>query len=144
MTTPAATEKMFDLSAQTLQISKLDETSFTANGRRDFLAYRDTGIADATKGGVGAVVTRITADAGEATTGWHYHVCDLQLFYILRGYFEIEFEGTGVIRLEAGTCANIPPGLAHNERKMSPDMEVLEVTIPPKIGTVPVPPPAGA
>jgi mannose-6-phosphate isomerase-like protein (cupin superfamily) len=126
----------------TLLINALTGDSFQASGRRSFLSYRDLGVAESTKGRVGAVISRSTdPDEIDVTTGWHYHVCDLQLIYIIRGWVDIEFEETGVIRLGAGTCINIPPGLLHNEIAIAPDNEILEVTIPPKIETITVTPP---
>jgi hypothetical protein len=120
-------------------INALTEDSFQASGRRSFLKYRDLGIAESTKGHVGAAISCSTdPEDVEVTTGWHYHICDLQLIYIIKGWVDIEFEDTGVIRLEAGTCINIPPGLLHNEIAIAPDNEILEVTIPPKIQTITV------
>ena len=124
----------------TVHISKFDAESFKPVGRREFLAYRDLGIGSATNGAVGAVISR-SSDPGQnvdVTTGWHYHICDLQVFYIIRGWIDIEFEGTGVLRLEAGSCVNIPPGVIHNEIAIAPENEILEITIPPKIETIAV------
>jgi mannose-6-phosphate isomerase-like protein (cupin superfamily) len=124
-----------------LMISKLDESSFSTSGRREFVAYRDLGIREATNGNVGAIVTRLKEGSGEPT-GWHYHTCDLQIFYILKGWLELDCQDAGLVRLEAGTCVNIPPGVAHNELRVSPDLEVLEITMPGELGTVPVAAPA--
>jgi len=36
----------------------------------------------------------------------------------------------------------IPGGLKHNELRTSDDLEILEISLPGEIGTVPVEPPA--
>jgi quercetin dioxygenase-like cupin family protein len=125
-----------------LTISHLHSDSFTPKGRWGFFEYRDLGIAGATGGDVRAAVTKNVGQAG-ATTGWHYHVCDLQVIYFLQGWADLEFEEEGVIHLLPGTCVQIPPGLIHNELAMSDDMVALEFSIPEKVETVRVDPPAG-
>ena len=60
-------------------------------GRRDFFAYRDLGVKDASDGTMRAQLT--TANTGMTQpTGWHYHVCDHQFVYALKGWVELEFE----------------------------------------------------
>ena len=76
-------------------------------------------------------------------TGWHYHVCEGQFVYTLKGWVELEFEDGSKCRLEAGDSCFIPGGLKHNEIGTSDDLEILEVSLPGEIGTVPVDPPAG-
>ena len=72
------------------------------------------------------------------STGWHYHVCDLQLVYVLNGWVDLEFEGGRVERVSAGGVLSIPGGMIHNEINVSPDFEALEVASPADMGTVPV------
>ena len=110
-------------------------------GRRDFFAYRDLGVKDASNGTMRAQLT--TAITGMTQpTGWHYHVCDHQFVYALKGWVELEFENGEMYRLEAGDSVYIPGGLHHNELRTSDDLEILEVSVPGEIGTVPVDPPA--
>ena len=45
-------------------------------------------------------------------------------------------------KLEAGDSAFIPGGMRHNELSTSDDLEILEVSVPADMGTVPVEPPA--
>ncbi len=60
-------------------------------GRRDFFKYRDLGVTAATGGQMRAQVT--SAEKGlSRPTGWHYHVCDMQLVYVLNGWIDLEFE----------------------------------------------------
>jgi len=60
-------------------------------GRRDFFAYRDLGIGEASGGAMrGQVMKAITGMT--QPTGWHYHTCDGQFVYALKGWVELEFE----------------------------------------------------
>jgi mannose-6-phosphate isomerase-like protein (cupin superfamily) len=110
-------------------------------GRRDFFKYRDLGLTKATEGWMRAQVT--TAITGMTQpTGWHYHVCEGQFVYTLKGWVELEFEDGTVCRLEPGDSVFIPGGMHHNEIATSDDLEILEVSVPADMGTVPVDPPA--
>lgn len=119
-----------------LLCQQLRDAEFAHTGRRSFFEYRDTGLAAATDGAYRAQIMRAT-DVME-TTGWHYHVCDLQFVYVLEGWVELEFEGGRVERVEAGGAMAIPPGMVHNELAVSPDFEALEVVAPADMDTVPV------
>lgn len=123
-----------------LLCQQLADASFAKTGRRTFFEYRDTGLADATNGDYRAQVMRAT-DVME-TTGWHYHVCDLQFVYVLKGWVELEFAGGRRERLAEGGAMAIPPGMVHNEIAVSPDFEALEVVAPAEMGTVAVDDPA--
>ena len=80
-------------------------------GRRSFFKYRDLGVTDATGGKMRAQVTSATQGLGEPT-GWHYHVCDHQLVYMLKGWVDLEFEDGRKIRLMAGDSLMIPAACA--------------------------------
>jgi quercetin dioxygenase-like cupin family protein len=111
-------------------------------GRRNFFKYRDLGVKAASNGWMRAQLT--TAVTGMTKpTGWHYHVCEGQFVYTLKGWVELEFEDGSKCRLEAGDSCFIPGGVKHNEIGTSDDLEILEVSLPGEIGTVPVDPPAG-
>jgi quercetin dioxygenase-like cupin family protein len=75
-------------------------------------------------------------------TGWHYHVCDAQFVYVLKGFVDLEFEDGTKLHCTAGDSVFIPGGMRHNETLTSDDMEILEVSVPAKMGTVAVDPPA--
>jgi quercetin dioxygenase-like cupin family protein len=110
-------------------------------GRRDFFKYRDLGVTKATEGWMRAQVT--TAITGMTQpTGWHYHVCEGQFVYTLKGWVELEFEDGTVCRLEPGDSVFIPGGMRHNEIATSDDLEILEVSVPADMGTVAVDPPS--
>lgn len=118
-----------------LLCQQFDEAEFGKTGRRSFFEYRDTGLSDLTNGDYRAQVMRAT-DVME-TTGWHYHQCDLQFVYILKGWVDLEFEGGRSERVAAGAALSIPPGMVHNEISCSPDFEALEVVAPAQMETIP-------
>ena len=109
-------------------------------GRRDFFKYRDLGVTKATDGWMRAQVTSALTGMTQPT-GWHYHVCEGQFVYTLKGWVELEFEDGTQCRLEAGDSVFIPGGMLHQENRTSDDLEILEVSVPADMGTVPVDPP---
>ena len=111
-------------------------------GRRDFFKYRDLGVADASAGTMRAQVMS-SSQGMSRPTGWHYHECDGQFIYILKGWVDLEFEDGHTIRVEQGDSLFIPGYMRHNEIRTSAEMEILEVSIPGVMGTTPCEPPAG-
>jgi quercetin dioxygenase-like cupin family protein len=111
-------------------------------GRRSYFKYRELGVTEASNGRMRAQVTSATAGMSRPT-GWHYHVCESQLVYMLSGWVDLEFEDGETIRVEAGDSLYIPGGLRHNEIRTSDTFELLEVSVPADMGTVPCDPPAG-
>jgi quercetin dioxygenase-like cupin family protein len=107
-------------------------------GLRSFFEYRDLGIKSATNGRVTAHVIRAAAGT-ELSSQPHLHKTEFQLVYILKGWIEFEYEGQGVVRLEAGSCVHQPPGIRHRELGHSPDIEMLEVVLPAGFTTEEVP-----
>ena len=112
-------------------------------GRRDFFTYRDLGAKEASGGQMRAQLTKAKTGMTQPT-GWHYHVCDNQFVYVLNGWVELEFETGELLRCEAGDSVFIPGGLKHNELRTSNDFEIIEVSTPGEIGTVPCERPATA
>lgn len=105
-----------------------------ARGLRSFFEYRDLGIKQATGGRVVAHVIR-AAGGAEFSSQPHLHRTTFQLVYILKGWIEFEYEGQGVVRLEAGSCVYQPPGIRHRELGHSEDVEMLEVVMPGEFPT---------
>jgi quercetin dioxygenase-like cupin family protein len=104
-------------------------------GRREFFKYQDLLVGEATGGQMRAQV--MSARKGMTQpTGWHYHVCESQFIYGLKGWVDLEFEDGRKIRLNAGESMLIPGGLKHNETATSDDFQILEVITPGEIGTV--------
>ena len=113
-----------------------------APGRRPFFKYRDLGLEGATGGRMRAYQNSSIAGMTEPT-GWHYHTCEMQFVYVLKGKLTIEFEDGTVATFTAGDAFFIPGGVRHNEIYVSEDKEALEVSVPGKIETVNVERPAG-
>lgn len=98
-------------------------------GLRSFYEYRDLGIKAATDGKVAAHVIR-AAQGTEFSSQPHTHKTTFQLVYILKGWIDFEYEGQGVVRLEAGSCVHQPPDIRHRELGHSEDIEMLEIVLP--------------
>jgi mannose-6-phosphate isomerase-like protein (cupin superfamily) len=111
-------------------------------GRRAFFKYRDLGVTAASNGRMRAQVTS-AIDGMTKPTGWHYHVCESQFVYALSGWVDLEFEDGQTVRLQAGESLYIPGGMRHNEIRTSDALEILEVSVPADMGTVPCDPPEG-
>ena len=103
-------------------------------GLRSFYEYRDLGIKTATEGKVDAHVIRAAAGK-EFSSQPHVHKTTFQLVYILKGWIEFEYEGQGVVRLEAGSCVHQPPEIRHRELGHSEDIEMLEIVLPGNFAT---------
>ena len=111
-------------------------------GRRDFFKYRDLGVADASAGALRAQVMS-SSQGMSRPTGWHYHECDGQFIYIIKGWVDLEFEDGRTLRVEEGDSLFIPGYLRHNEIRTADALEILEVSTPGVMGTKPCEAPAG-
>lgn len=111
-------------------------------GRRDWLSYLDTGFAEASGGRLHASV-QAASGALVTETGWHYHECEMQIAYIVKGWIELQFEDGTDVRLEAGDAMFLPGGVKHNEVRSSDDITGFEITVPAGMGTVPCDEPDG-
>lgn len=119
-----------------------EENSPYVPGRREFFKYRDLGVTDATNGEMRAQVMSAVTGMTEPT-GWHYHECEGQFVYVLKGWVDLEFETGEALHVQAGESLFIPGGMRHNETSTSDDLEVLEVCVPADMGTVACDPPEG-
>jgi quercetin dioxygenase-like cupin family protein len=86
---------------------------------------RDTGVAAATNGVASVMVAR---PAGVAP--WTAHEGDILFTFVLAGGMVLEGEGKAPHRLEPGDAFVIPPGMATRYSEPTPDLELLEVTLP--------------
>lgn len=116
------------MSTPAFVVSHAQDAQFE-RGLRSFFEYRDLGLQQATQGRVTASVIR-AAGGHEFSSQPHRHLTEFQLVYVLKGWIEFEYEGQGVVRLQAGSCVHQPPGIRHRELGHSPDMELLEVVLP--------------
>ena len=103
-------------------------------GLRAFFEYRDLGLAQATGGRAVANVIRAAAGTGFSSQP-HLHDTQFQFVYVLKGWIEFEYEGQGVVRLEAGSSVYQPPRIRHRELGHSPDLELLEIVMPGDFAT---------
>jgi mannose-6-phosphate isomerase-like protein (cupin superfamily) len=114
------------------------DSPFEPRGLRAYFEYRDLGIAKASRGGGGPHDP--PAGPGRPPTGeWHAHDCELQFFYVLKGWIRFEYEGVGVVTAKAGSCVWQPPGIRHRELAHSKNVELIEVVSPGRFRTVALP-----
>ncbi len=126
---------------QSLAIATAADPVYVA-GRREFFKYRELGVTEATNGRMRAQVTEASQGLSKET-GWHYHVCEQQFIYMLKGWVDLEFEDGRKVRLGQGDSMMIPGGMRHNETATSDQMDILEISVPAKFGTVVCDKPAG-
>jgi len=118
------------------------ETAPSVPGRRSFFEYRDLGVTEGSNGALRAQIMRTKAGLAEPT-GWHYHACEGQFIYVLKGWVDLEFETGEKKRITEGDSMFIPGGMRHNETATSNELEILELSVPADMGTVPTDPPGG-
>jgi len=120
-------------SKQSFSVNRAQDAVYQT-GLRSFMEYRDLGIAQATNGHFRAHVIRIKKDGPGAhdlhTTGLHQHLCDFQMFYVLKGWIRFVYEGQGEHTFREGDCVLQPAAIVHNELECSDDVEVLEIYSP--------------
>ena len=142
MTEAGTAEKSTLVNPGTKLAHATPETAPKVPGRRKFFTYTDLGVTAASQGRMRAQLT--TAITGMTQpTGWHYHLCDSQFVYALRGWVDLEFEDGTKVRVKAGDSIFIPGGLRHNETATSDDFQILEISVPADMGTQACDPPAG-
>lgn len=114
--------------------ASLAQEAVYRTGLRSFMEYRDLGVERATHGQFRAHVIRIKKEAAGDhvlhTTGLHRHLCDFQMFYVLKGWMKFVYEGQGERTFHAGDCVVQPAGIVHNELDCSDDVEILEIYSP--------------
>ena len=110
------------------------------DGLREFFEYRDLGINDASNGDYHAHILRVKSDQkGDQdmhSTGFHKHLLNFQMVYILKGWIKFIYEGEGEFIFKKGDCVLQPAGIKHNELSCSDDLELLEIHSPAKNETV--------
>lgn len=120
-------------------ISHLRDEDFKVDGLRPYAAYRDLGVAKATKGLVQAhVIRNVRPFNAKDVSKRHYHDVDFQLIYCLKGSMRSEMNGQPLV-IKAGTCWIQPRGIKHTVLGYSDDLELLEIIMPAEFDTVEVP-----
>ena len=87
---------------------------------------RDTTINENTKGVASVMVARPTG----AAALWTVHDGDILFTFVMTGGMTLEGEGKEPFRLSPGDAFVIPPGMATRYADPTPDLELLEVTLP--------------
>ena len=116
--------------------TKVADTKFLPGGLRDFFLYKDLGVSTATKGKVIAHVVKANLPPEEGT-GWHYHVAEFQIVYMLKGWARFMYEDK-VTLVAQGDCVHQRPGIVHYLFDYYKDMEYLEIVGPADFGSISV------
>ncbi len=87
---------------------------------------RDTTICENTRGVASVRVARPNG----APTGWTRHRGDIVFTYVMQGGLLLEAEGHAPVRLSPGDAFVVPPALATHYAEPTPDLHLLEVTLP--------------
>lgn len=124
------------MTTQGFAVSHARDANFE-RGLRSFFEYRDLGIKEATQGRVEAHLIRAVPGSPFAGAA-HLHRTTFQFVYVLKGWIEFEYEGQGLVRLEAGSSVYQPPAIRHRETGHSEDLEMLEIVMPSDFTTVEV------
>ena len=109
-------------------------TTFTRDGPRADVEYRDLGWARASGGAIGAKHIRAIRPF-DAATGWHWHDMTGHFVYVLRGWIKFRFAGVDEdVVVRAGSSLSQPAGVPHNVVGRSDDLELIEVNLPAEFG----------
>ena len=92
---------------------KDNQTEYVGGGLRDFFLYKDLGLKEATDGKVLAHITKANLPPeNSGGTGWHIHVAQYQIVYMLKGWAKFMYEDKDTL-VEAGDCVHQRPGIVH-------------------------------
>jgi quercetin dioxygenase-like cupin family protein len=94
-------------------------------------AARDTTINAGTRGVASVMVAR-----PDGTAPWTRHQGDILFTYVMAGEMTLEGEGKDPFRLAPGDAFVIPPGMATRYGDATPDLELLEVSLPGNPDTI--------
>ncbi len=117
----------------TVSHAAVDGSDFD-RGLREYFEYRDLGILDATGGVFTAHVIR-AVPGKQPKPEWHNHSTSFQMFFVLKGWVEFEYDDIGAVRMEVGSSVYQPPGVRHRGITHSDDLEVLEIVSPGDFST---------
>jgi mannose-6-phosphate isomerase-like protein (cupin superfamily) len=112
-----------------------DGSGFKA-GLREYFEYRDTGMMDATGGNfAGHVIRVVPSKIAGFKPQWHNHETSFQMFYVLKGWVDFEYQDIGVVRMNVGSAVYQPDRIRHRQVACSDDFEVLEIVSPGNFAT---------
>ena len=92
---------------------------------------RDTTIQANTKGVASVMVARPTGTPAP----WTRHRGDILFTFVMSGQMTLEGEGKEPFRLSPGDAFVIPPGMATRYADVTPDLQLLEVSLPGEVPT---------
>ncbi len=141
MNKPAAPELHYpapltlDTALSLFKLSELKPDSFTRDGPRADVEYRDLGLSNASGGRIGAKHVRAIRPF-EQPTGWHWHDMNGHFIFVLKGWIKFRFKGVnGDVKVEQGGCLSQPAGVPHNVVSRSDDLELIEINMPADFAT---------
>ncbi|MBI3503894.1 MAG: cupin domain-containing protein [Proteobacteria bacterium] len=118
-----------------LALAEYSDESFTRDGPRADVEYRDLGLAAATGGRIGAKHIRAIRPF-EKETGWHWHDMTGHFVFVIRGWIKFRYAGVpDEVVVKKGGCLSQPGGVAHNVIDRSDDLELVEINMPAEFGT---------
>ncbi|HWM21365.1 MAG TPA: cupin domain-containing protein [Ilumatobacteraceae bacterium] len=97
---------------------------------RNGFVHRDLGIGEATVGLAGARVVRPT---GEPSPERLAHGTEFQFLFVLRGTVTLDVGDENPVHLGHGDAVSIPGAVRWALRDCSPDLELLDVTLPANV-----------
>jgi hypothetical protein len=98
------------------------DAGFRGGRLRSCLECRDLDIAEATGGPAMAHVIRAKRGAKGA---WAQARVEFQMYYVLKGWIEFDYEGVGRVRARAGSCVHQPSDIRHTHGRPSANTERL-------------------
>jgi mannose-6-phosphate isomerase-like protein (cupin superfamily) len=118
-----------------LKLSESTPESFTRDGPRADVEYRDLGLNAATGGRIGAKYIRAIKPF-EKPTGWHWHDMNGHFVFVMKGWIKFRFKGVdGDVMVKQGACLSQPAGVPHNVVDRSDDLELIEINMPADFAT---------
>lgn len=112
-------------------VHNVGSTGAFAPFRLPGFAARDTTINAGTQGVASVMVARPDG----TPTQWTRHDADILFTFVMQGAMTLEGEGKTPFRLSPGDAFVIPPGLATRYSDATPDLELLEVSLPGRFAT---------
>ena len=120
----------------TIDYSFVGVDSSWRNGAQPNVQTRDLGLAEASRGLMGAQHRRAVGKRGSNSGEWLRPDLDFRFVYVLKGSLAIENELGGRHVLGPAAVALHGPSLSYAEIDMSGDLELIEITAPANAATV--------
>ncbi|WP_291012017.1 cupin [Hydrogenophaga sp.] len=127
---------MLDRTTTLFSHVKSTDTNYRPGGLRDFILYRDLGIAEAAQGKVIAHLVKANQPPDQGT-GWHPQ----EAYFMIKGWAKFMYEVQAAL-VQAGDCERQRPGIRHLLFDYSPDEEYLEIVSPADFKPVDIETPA--